>query len=564
VAVSLVQRLERIEEALDGPGRYRDIALALRREKNGDTLLWAGGVWDRLEKRFLDPDSEREPEWVHEIYLEESQVAFTLWFAEFLADFAEGFPRDISAALLAGDRRAGKTFDAYYCQIAALIDVPIIPEKNLPAIGWTVSKTYRERDELDQLMAARIPKEWYKAQKAPEHRFDFIHGSYLRNLSEDDPDSLKQGKVHWLLYNEVQKMRVRGVVNGLYGTVDDAGLCMMTANKPREGDSRGEWLFDVKEAIEEENAKRAKKEKFEPLGIVHFGLSSKQNKKIDQPARKRVGKLVRKMDPAAADADEDDGIEWKRNRPVAFWEFDKKRHLRLTPTIGAVDVTRELAQRLVYGGDWDALGGIDIQSHPHIPAATIRCFGDPNRPIYWFVDEYVLVGRQLTEQQFIEGFDEKFEDRYTRKNFLWICDASSAWQGPKHDFEHGEQPSLDVFVADGWTMLPSRPPSKNSKTGRGSNPPVDERLQLINELLRQDRLFIDPVRCPWLAECAKEATTKKETGRRNLVGNKFAHMIDASTYPICRIEPLTKLPPTGDISSFGGLKGFSRNPYGRR
>jgi signal transduction histidine kinase len=217
---SLLEEIRLLREQLDGPERFIDVALALRREKTQETLLWAGGRWDRLERRFLD---HIEPDTVVVIDLEESQTGFTTWFAEFLADFRDGYPRDISAALVAGDQRAGKTFDAYYCQIAALIDVPFIPRTRLPALGWTVSKTFRERDELDELMAARIPRDWYHPQKAPEHRYEFVsfstpgqHGPMLLNLSADDPDSLKRGKVDWLLYNEVQKMQARAVVNGLY------------------------------------------------------------------------------------------------------------------------------------------------------------------------------------------------------------------------------------------------------------------------------------------------------------------------------------------------------------
>jgi hypothetical protein len=531
---SFAQELQEVKEALGGHDRL-DLALALRRAKTGETLLWAGGRWDPLERRFLDPDTEQEPEQVAVVDLEESQVEFTTWFAGFLRDFREGYPRDISGALIAGDRRAGKTFDAYYCQIAALIDVPVHPNSKVPIVGWTVSKTYRERDELDDLIAARIPRHWYHATRAPEHRYDFIHGAALRNLSADDPDSLKQGKVDWLLYNEVQKMQARAVVHGLYGTADQAGLCMMTANKPSARDSRGEWLFDVKDAIDDEIKAAAAEKKREPLGIKYFLLSSKNNTKIDQPARRRVGRLAAIIDPAQAEADEDDGDEWKRPGDKACWEYDKHRHLHAVPVIGITDVTRHVASR-VYWGDWDAIPGIDFQGKPHIACAVIRCFGDPELPVFHFVDEHVEKGKALTEERFIEGFEARLGTTYTRENSLWVCDASSTWQGPRHDFEGGERPSSDVFEGDGWTMIPSQPPAKNSKTGRGRNPFVDERLQLFNELLRKDRIRIDPVRCPWLTECVREATTKRDTGRRRLVGNEYAHMIDAATYPIWRME----------------------------
>jgi hypothetical protein len=566
---SFAQQLHEVKEALVGLGRYQDLALALRREKTKETLLWAGGRWDRLDRRFLDPDTECEPADVWVIDLEESQVDYTLWFAEFLRDFREGYPRDISAALVAGDRRGGKTFDAYYCQIAALVDVPLHPVAKTPAIGWTISKTYRERDELDDLMSSRIPREWYHPKKAPEHRYDFVHGSALRNLSADDPDSLKQGKVDWVLYNEVQKVQARGVVHGLYGTADRAGLCVMTANKPSARDSRGEWLYDLKEAIEDESRNAAAGKKIDPLGIKFFLFSSKKNTKIDQPARKRVGRIAALIDPEQAEADEDDGVEWRRPGDKALWEFDKHRHLHAVPAVFGTnfpDVTRTVLNRHEWG-EWIVGAGIDFQGKPHIVCAVFRLFGDPLKPTYWFVDEHVELGRNLTEELFLEGFEHRLVEGlarpYTKQNLLWICDSSSTWQGPRHDFEGGERPSADVFEGDQRSIIPAQPPAKNSRTGRGRNPFVDERLQLANELLRQDRVRIDPHRCPWLAECAREALTKRQGARRKLVANQYAHGIDAFTYPIWRLELRPGQGGSTDISGFGGVKGFTRNPYRR-
>lgn len=535
---SLAEEIRLLREQLEGPNRFRDVAFMLRREKTKETLLWAGGRWDRIERRFLD---DVEVEIAAVVDLEESQTGFTEWFAEFLADFRDGFPRDISAALVAGDRRAGKTFDAYYCQIAALIDVPFIPSTGQPALGWTVSKTFRERDELDELIAARIPHDWFRYQRAPEHRYEFLpfrgsslHGPSLLNLSADDPDSLKRGKVDWLLYNEVQKMQARAVVNGLYGTADQSGLCVMTANKPSASDTRGEWMFDLREAIDDEAKTAAAALKREPLGIRFFLMSSKNNTKIDAPARKRVGRLAAIIDPTQAEADNDDGSEWKRPGDKACWEFDKHKHLHALPADGfrRVEVTLQVAQRHHYLADCGAIVGGDFQFKPHIIGAFARLFGDPDRPEYHFVDEHVEP--RATEEQFIEGINERLP-AYKRESTLWVLDASAFWQGAQHDFEANERLSSEVLLGDGWACVPPQP--AKGKTGRARNPPVDERLSLFNEMFRQGRLKIDPKRCPWLAECAREATTKRETGRRHLVANKWAHGIDAMSYVVWLCEP---------------------------
>jgi len=510
------------------------MALALRRAKDSSTLLFAGGVWDRIEHVFV----RQTPDEVCCIDLEESQVEYTSWFAEFLRDFREGYPRDISAALIAGDRRAGKTFDAYFCQWSALIDVPLLPSTGKPAIGWTISKTYKERDELDQLVATFLPEKWFDASRAPEHRYDLKNGSVLRNLSADDPDSLKQGVVDWLLYNEGQKMAARAVVNGLYGTADRAGLCMIACNKPTASDSRGEWLFDLREAINDEQVSRAKGAKVEPLGIKFFGFSSKDNTKIDQPARRRVGRLAAIIDPGQAEADDADAaLDWKRPGDKALWEFEKHRHLQAQPQLGARDVTCEVvAERGEYGTKWTHVAGIDFDFRPHIVCVINRIFGSADDPTFHSVDEFA--GEKLwTVKQWIEEFAAWGEARgYTPETLLFIGDASSGWRRPEDPkLEDEDRNAFEVIQGAGWTIIP--PQDHRGATGRARNPRVDERLDLANDHLRRDRWFIDPIRCPWLAECAREALTERKMARRRLVHNKHAHAIDASTYPIWRLAP---------------------------
>src|SRR5690242_1031256 len=112
---SIAQRLRAAEEVVAGRARYLDLDLALRRAKTEEVILRAGGRWDRLERKF-DGDAE----FAHVVDLEESQLEYVRWFADWLRDFREGYPRDISLALCAGDRRGGKTFATLACTVAAL------------------------------------------------------------------------------------------------------------------------------------------------------------------------------------------------------------------------------------------------------------------------------------------------------------------------------------------------------------------------------------------------------------------------------------------------------------
>ena len=136
--------------------RFVDLSLAIRHHKTKETLLWAGGQWDRIDQRFTDI----EPSHAQIIDVHEGQAEFVVWFARWLADFREGFQRNTSLALAGGDRRGGKTFDLFLCQNAMLIDVP-------KSIGWAVSVSNNERDELDRQRQEILLSSWYVYRSFP-------------------------------------------------------------------------------------------------------------------------------------------------------------------------------------------------------------------------------------------------------------------------------------------------------------------------------------------------------------------------------------------------------------
>jgi hypothetical protein len=519
----------------------------------------AGGVWHEREKRFLDPETEGDAETYVEIPLAESQVEFARWFAEWLCDYREGFPRDTTVAMVADDRRGGKTFVGVSAIVSGCIDVPISPITHTPTLAAIVTKSYRERFEVEQWILERVPEGkhggFYRHRSAPEHQFVFHSGAVLRLLSADDPDAIKQGRFDLIFFNEPQLVHPRAVANGVMATADLGGLAILGANPPGGG-LHGEWMFDLKEAIDDERIARATGRQFDPLGIRYFSCPSRLNQFIDQEARRRAGRIGGIIDPTIKAGD----VEGSWQRPIerACWEFDKHRHLHAEPIIGRSECTAKVAsERTEEWGDWTAVAGIDFQDKPHIVCVVWKCFGDPDAPTFWAVDEFAGEKR-WTVEVFLEAFAERFDGDpekargYKRDRLLWVGDASSDWQGTKHDFEGGERDSFAVVREDGWTIVqPSPSKNQGKKPGRGRNPFVNERLDLFNELLRQDRIRIDPVRCPWFSECVSKAATKRETTRRVLVGNKHAHALDAGTYPIWRLAAGTvqKAPERSGASS---------------
>ena len=538
---TLAQRLQAAEDKLIGSGRWLDLRLdlAMYRETDdrrgvaiptGQPLLTAGGRWDRTFGRFLEPSTEGDAEIFSLVGVEESQREFVSFFAEWLSDYVHHVARDTTVAMLAGDRRGGKSFSAVAAVIAACVDCPTAAD-GTPLTAWLVCKSFRERFETEQWILNRIPSEWYHHLGAPVHEFHFAHGSILRLISVDDEQATKQGRVDIAYLNEPQKMGPQAVANAVLGSSDLGGLVILAANPPGD-DGRGEWMFDLKEALDDERVALAKGQKVEPLGVRFFHFDSKKNRSIDQVSRRRAGRIAGLINPKNKAGDVEG--EWRRPIDRAAWEFDKHRHLHTAPQIGVRDITQQLLADHD-GNGCVAAAGIDFQNRPHIVCAVARCYGDPDDPIIAFVGEHVGERRQ-SEEQFLETFEEYAKPKgWTRESLLWIGDASSSWQGPRHDFEHEERDSFSVFREAGWEIVPSREPAPNSKTGRGRNPDIADRLQLINERLRRDRVLIDPNACPWIAECFAKAQTKREDGKRKLKGDRYAHGFDAATYLIHRI-----------------------------
>src|SRR5574343_455331 len=88
--------LQDLEYATSRTTRMMDLALVMRRAKTHEVLLRAGGVWDRIHRRFLTRvDGQREkPQQVCVVNVEESQVEFVRWFSLWMRALREGHPLD--------------------------------------------------------------------------------------------------------------------------------------------------------------------------------------------------------------------------------------------------------------------------------------------------------------------------------------------------------------------------------------------------------------------------------------------------------------------------------------
>lgn len=492
--------------------RYIDLCLVCRNRDTRETVLYAGGQWDQVTGNFTDA----EPHNARFVDLHKGQVDFVAWYAKWLQDFREGYKRETSIALAGGDRRGGKTFSLFLSALAMAIDVP-------RSVVWSVSVANTERDELDRQLKEQLPASWYTYREWPKHQATFLNGSVLTNVSADDPDTTKRGRVDLVFLNEAQKMQRRVLTNAIKGTADRGGLAILAANPPEN--SKGEWVYDLHEAIQEG--------KFSKNKPKYFHFDSRLNPFIDQDANERAGEVLWILDPETARAN-DAGI-WKRPGDLAYYAFARRINVKAPPQLG--DVTQEWTRRRL-GRAYSFIGGYDPNDRPHHAMTFWKLYGDIENPILWAVDE-LLVENADGEDHVLECVSQK----YDKESVVFVMDNSCFFQDSKH--RRNGKNSSDYFRGWGYRAEMNQPPARNSKTGNPRNPPIELRVALVNKLLYQSedglkhaRMFVAPD-CIHLIEALKKCASKKVRYGYGPVGRE-AHITDTVGYVAWWIWPPPK------------------------
>ena len=157
-------------------GRYLDLCLVLRRLKTSETLLWAGGRWDRLDRTW----AKQEPRAAGSSTCTGPGPVHAL-VCGLAARLPHGACRATARSLWPGVSGAAARPSAFFwCGIAMAIDVP-------GTIGWLVSTAHSERDEIDRELKTTLLPGWAVYREWPKHVHLFGHGSSLTNVSADDP-----------------------------------------------------------------------------------------------------------------------------------------------------------------------------------------------------------------------------------------------------------------------------------------------------------------------------------------------------------------------------------------
>lgn len=510
--LSVHRLLQAFTEAQRPENRYQDLCLVLRDGKTQETLLYAGGRFDHQDKQFV----RTEPELARVIDMRSSQVEFVQWFATWLKAFREGLPRDLSAAIAIGGRRGGKTHMGLLCTLATLVDVPRIQGSEL--IGWLISVSHAERDELDREVQENIPSDWYTYREWPKHRYLFAHGPTLTNISADDPDTVKRGRADIIFQNEGAKMSSDVLFNAVGAVADKGGLVVVATNAPRR--EKGSWVFTEWQAYEKAKAQ----------GILHdvkfFPVDSSLNDVIDADARKRAGNIMKRLDPAGAKAD-DEGLILPVGE-YAYYEWNEVRNgLYSAPRLA--DITAEFTKRKT-GYAYEFLGGADFQGTPHMAASVWKIFGTLEQPELWCLEDFIV--ERGNEDQLLDEVDER--GLYTPENLLWIGDASGDWQDGKH---RSGKDSWSVFRARRW-HIEGPQPKRGQKTKHGANPPIHQRVSLINRLLSEQRLMVDPHAARM--QLALKQCKSKQGKYGAYPAGLYAHLTDTAGYVAWWVMPPRK------------------------
>lgn len=484
-----------------------------------ELILRAGGVWDHFLHGWVMDGAERRAASVPLVLdLQESQIAFAVWWASVLLRWRNGEPLDVSAALMIGGRRAGKTWLGNMALWALILDRPFLSDGS-KAIGWQISVTFREKEEIDRQVKELIPQSWYTFAAAA-NVYTLAHGPTITNLSARNPQSLRRGRGDVLFLNECQKMHRRAFVNALPATADRGGILLMAANPPTEDDTLGEWIYEIYDAAQEAKTKN----EVPPVLIQDFSWT--ENKAINAVARARVAAAIRVVSPEAAEADEQGVV-----KPVglrACWAFDRRVHVQALPD--GPDITEDYTRSRTREG-YPYLAGSDFQNRPYHCMIIYKIFGSIERPILHAMDVIMTTG---DEDDLIDDLEQA---GYGNRDVLVIGDASGEIQDGIHSRREGRT-SYAYFRARGYKILPPR-----EKIGAASkaakNPDVHRSLNLTNTWLTDGRYLVAPDLDPVIS-ALKNCKAKRTDGGLRPADRKWGHLVDCARYPTWWCTPARK------------------------
>jgi len=493
-----------------------------------------GGIWDHKESRFI-PGEPKQPLIFD---LQESQIAFTRWFAQRWRGMKGGSYHPKNCAMVVDDRGGGKTLIVLWCLLGATLDMPRWPD-GAEFVPWIVSVNHPARREIDREIRRWLPRDWYVIKEHPLHLLHLINGGLIPLMSADDPEDLRQGRVDLPWLNEGAKLSSAALENMIGRTKDRLGFAVVASNPPTADCPRGEWVNEFAE-----NARDAELEhKRNPT--VWIRCNSRLNVLQDAEASEDVRAVLTMLNPdrAAADAD---GIL----RPVGSFAyrppFARSKHvIPVVETEWAQrDITRAVTLRYA-GRSYDWIMGADYQARPAMVSAAMKVYGTIEQPTILVWSSFWIEG---DEDDLLTAISEDLEwtkavcpgagARFTRENTVTIGDPSATWQ----DGKHSGKDTVSVYKARGWRWLPPQAPKDPTK--KPPHPPIHLRVGRMNALMAEGRFLIadNATNEPLIGSLKKCPTTRRGHVLIPKPGHESTHLPDAVGYAVWWTIPRYALP----------------------
>jgi len=538
---TLRAEIERLRKDLGA--RVVDQGIELRTQA-GEVLLRAGGRWDTLRACHLGPSAAP-----HVLVVKRSQEKAARQLALWLKQYAEDDPARMGLEMYADRRRGGKTFFVVLVVVLFLLAHPRKRDGE-PMIGWIVVPTFSKQREIHETLHKIVPARWLRESwdlRKSERAYRLPTGAMLYIKSGDDSDLLKEGGVPIIGVNEAQEIDGIGIIHCLGNNIDSGGLTLVALNPPNK--AIGLWAMNLYERIRSGDLRYARLTEFPP----------EDNDAIDQSARGRFSELAQVIDPKQEQRDAL-GM-WVAIGDLCYPKFNRGDHVRrLEHFAGWVDITIEL-NALTFTltkGDQRPWGiGMDFQGRPWCGAVRAKAYAappggrhKPGTPIYVLHEECtndVEIGQWWTEEALCR---EMLQRGWEPREALVIGDGTGASQGATgqqrgreadpatFSFPLVESFGYEIHAPMERTEILRHPRRGSEVVTYRRNPPVEVRLNLVNTLLDEGRLFILDTCGPrpgpggMTAESfriCEASATKKPIG-------KGAHLTDAAGYLLYRWE----------------------------
>ena len=539
--VSAKNQIRKLRRAVASDRAPLDLSLQLQ-APDGEIILTVGGLWSEEELRYIGPSPAP-----HIVRLVTSQLRAAHQLAEWFAAYKRDDPDRQALEEYVDNRRGGKTF---FSVLAVLCFDIEFPDCHLgKTVSWLVVPTFPQQRELHEVIATVIPSSWFRDKRIVYHKsekyYTLASGPEVWIKSAERPQSLKAGGVAAIAINEAQQIESKGILNAMGANIDSGGICWLAMNPP---DSvKALWAENLHSAI------NALDDDGKPLipWARETAFPSAENEVINQQARTRFGKLAEIID--SAQAKRDAGGLWTSIRNLAYPHYSRERHFRAEP-VGWRDITIEVNNFTGFGGRLSGnrrLGaGMDFQRKPWCAFIEARAYRAPGG-IAWVPEGTIVyvvrheitndvdAGDWWTEELLcMKAADDLKSRGFSPKDYLLIADrtgkqqgSESASRGREADPETFSWPIVERF---GWEPHAPIEEDRFSDNVRGptevttvyKNPPVSVRLNLVNELLRTNRLIISTA-CPETAENFRKCEVHKDS--RKPKGHD-SHLTDAVGY----------------------------------